>query len=283
MSGPNDPANSDAYRAWDGADGQFWADNADAFDDGMSRYLEPLLAGAALHPAERVLDIGCGNGVTTIEAARRTSPGRAMGLDLSTAMLAVARRRAVEQRVLNTEFVQADAQVYPFEPGGFDVVISRFGVMFFADPGAAFANIGRAVRPGGRLAWIVWQAAAVNPWMQVIGRSLAAGRELPTPPPDAPSPFALADPDRMQALLGGAGFERVTVTPAVHLMGFGRDIESAFHFAAGLPGARALLKDLDGPARAEALATLRTALAAHLTPEGVLLDSAAWLVRAVRT
>lgn len=284
MSGaPVDPANSDAYRAWDGEDGDFWAENAEAFDDGMHRYLEPLLTGAALAPGERVLDIGCGNGVTTIEAARRTSPGRAMGLDLSSAMLAVARRRAVEARVVNLEFVQADAQAYHFEPGGFDVVLSRFGVMFFSDPAAAFANIARAVRLGGRLAFMVWQAAAENPWIQVIGKSLAAGRELPTPPPDAPSPFSLADPDRVRSLLGGAGFENVTLAPALHPMGFGRDVESAFRFASGLPGARFLLKDLSESDRAEGLAKLRAAVEAHLTPDGVLLDSKAWLVTAARS
>lgn len=284
MSGaPVDPANSDAYRAWDGADGDFWAENADAFDDGMHRFVEPLMAGAALAPGERVLDIGCGNGVTTLEAARRASPGRAMGLDLSTAMLEVARGRAVAAQVLNLEFVQADAQVYPFVPASFDVVLSRFGVMFFADPAASFANIARAVRSGGRLAFMVWQAAAVNPWMQVIGKSLAAGRELPTPPPDAPSPFALADPGRVRALLGDAGFANVTLEPVLQPMGFGRDVETALAFVSGLPGARGLLKDLSEKDRAEGLAKLRAALEAQLTPDGVLLDSRAWLVTAARS
>ncbi len=111
----------------------------------MAVYLPPLLEAAALSAGERVLDIGCGNGVTTLEAARRSTPGRAMGLDLSSSMLAVARRRASEQRIVNVEFVQGDAQIYPFEPGGFDVVISRFGVMFFADPAGGL----RQHRPRG--------------------------------------------------------------------------------------------------------------------------------------
>lgn len=283
MSGaPVDPANSEAFRSWDGADGEYWAANADIFDASMNRYLEPLLAAAALQSGERVLDIGCGNGATTIEAARRSTPGRAMGLDLSAAMLAVARARALDQRVLNIEFVQADAQAYHFEPGAFDVVLSRFGVMFFAEPEAAFANIARAVRPGGRAAFAVWQTAEVNPWMRVIGAALAPGGVPPTPPPGAPGPFSLGDPDRLRSLLEGAGFAKVTVTAVSHPMAFGRDLDAAYDFARGLPGARAMLKTLDDAARKDGLSKLRAALEAHRTPDGVLLDSIAWLVGAVR-
>lgn len=280
---PLDPANADSLRAWDGTDGEYWATHADTFDATLARYMEPFFAAADLRPHERVLDIGCGCGRTTLEAARRTSPSRAMGLDLSAAMLAVARRRAVEEQVANVEFVQADAQAYHFEPGAFDVALSRFGVMFFADPAAAFANIARAVRPGGRALFLVWQAGDANTWTRVIGSALAAGRTLPTPPPDAPGPMSLADPDRVRGLLEGAGYGEVRLTEVSEPMCFGPDLDTTHAFAAGQPCARFLLQDLDDTARAAALASLRSALAEHLTAEGVLLPSVAWLVRAVRT
>ncbi|GAA0606664.1 methyltransferase domain-containing protein [Sporichthya brevicatena] len=277
-----DPANAESLRTWDGTDGEYWATNADAFDATLAAYMEPFFETADLRPAERVLDIGCGCGRTTIDAARRTSPGRAMGVDLSAAMLDVARHRAQAEQVANIEFVQADAQVYHFEPGGFDVVLSRFGVMFFADPPTAFANIARALRPGGRVLFAVWQSPAHNTWMQVIRDSLAMGRDLPAPPPDAPGPTSLADPDRVRHLLTGAGLHKVKLTGVRRPACFGTDLESAYEFVSGQPCVRFLLKDLDDAARAEGLAALRATIAEHLTGDGLLLDSAAWFVTAVR-
>jgi SAM-dependent methyltransferase len=283
MSGfPVDPANEETLKSWDGPGGEYWAANAATFDDSMAAYLPPLFEAAALSAGERVLDIGCGNGVTTLEAARRTSPGRAMGLDLSSSMLGVARERASAQRIANVEFVQGDAQVYPFEPGGFDVVLSRFGVMFFADPDAAFANIGRGVRPGGRLAMLVWQQTAVNEWMTGVAAALAAGRTLPAPPPGTPGPSSLGDPDRVRHLLGDAGFGKVKLTGVVEPMSFGPDLDSAYEFVFGLSFVAALLKDLDEATRADALAELRSVLGAHLTPAGVRFGAAAWVVSATR-
>lgn len=276
------PANADSLRSWDGRDGEYWATNADRFDASLAGYLTPMLEAADLAPGERVLDIGCGNGVTTIEAARRTSPGRAMGLDLSAAMLDVARRRAFDQQVANIEFVQGDAQIYHFEPAAFDIAISRFGVMFFSDAAAAFANIARAMRPGGRVLFAVWQALSANTWMQVITSSLAAGGPPPAPPPDAPGPLSMAHPDRVRSLLEGAGFTQVELVPFARPMWFGADVESTYDFAASQPCVRFLLKDLDPEARTAGLARLRSALAERLTDEGVLLDSAAWFVGAVR-
>ncbi|HUR74163.1 MAG TPA: methyltransferase domain-containing protein [Sporichthya sp.] len=284
MSGfPVDPANEDTFRSWDGPGGEYWAANATTFDDSMAAYLPPLFEAAALSPGERVLDIGCGNGVTTLEAARQSTPGRAMGLDLSSSMLDVARRRASQERIVNVEFVQGDAQVYPFEPGGFDVVLSRFGVMFFADPEVAFANIGRGVRPGGRLAMLVWQGTAVNEWMSAVAAALAAGRTLPAPAPGAPGPSSLGDPDRVRHLLGEAGFAKVRLTPVIEPMGFGPDTDSAYEFVFGLSFVAALLKDLDAPTRAAALAELRAVIEGHQTPAGVQFGAAAWVVSAVRS
>ncbi|WP_293772523.1 class I SAM-dependent methyltransferase [Sporichthya sp.] len=284
MSGvPVDPANEDTFRSWDGPGGEYWATNAATFDESMAAYLPPLFAAANVSLGERVLDIGCGNGVTTLEAARRSAPARAMGLDLSASMLEVARHRATEQRTANVEFIQGDAQVYPFEPGGFDVVISRAGVMFFADPAAAFANIGRGVRSGGRLALMVWQGIEVNEWMTAVAAALAAGRTLPTPPPGAPGPSSLGNPDRVRQLLGDAGFGGVDLTGVVEPMRFGPDTGSAYEFVFGLSFVGALLKDLDEPTRADALAELRSVVEAHLTPAGVQFGAAAWIVTAART
>lgn len=281
MNAPVDPAEA-ASRAWDGTDGDYWAINADRFDESMASYLEPLFAAAQLGAEERVLDIGCGNGVTSIEAARRIPAGSVVGVDLSGAMLEVARQRAAGAGLANVEFLKADAQSHPFEPDSFDVAISRFGVMFFVDAPAAFANIARALRPGGRVLFAVWQAPSANTWMRVIASALAPGGTMPTPPPDAPGPVSLADPDRVRALLGGAGFDEVTLTSVERSMCFGRDVDSTYEFAAGQPCVRYLLKDLDDEARAAGLARLRAALAERLTPEGVMLPAAAWFVAAVR-
>lgn len=284
MSGaPVDPANEDTFRSWDGPGGEYWAANAVTFDDSMAPYLPPLFQAAALHPGERVLDIGCGNGVTTLEAARRSVPGRAMGLDLSGPMLDVARHRATEQQIANVEFIQGDAQIYPFEPGGFDVALSRFGVMFFADPAAAFGNIGRGIRTGGRLAMLVWQGTPVNEWMTGVAAALAAGRTLPGPPPGAPGPSSLADPDRVRRLLGDAGFSQVNLTSVVEPMRFGPDVSSAYDFVFGLSFVAALLKDLDEPRRGAALAELRAVVEAHLTADGVQFGATAWLISAARS
>ncbi|HVE26219.1 MAG TPA: class I SAM-dependent methyltransferase [Sporichthya sp.] len=279
---PVDPTNSETFKSWDGPGGQYWAANATTFDDSMAAYLPPLFDAVALTAGERVLDIGCGNGVTTLEAARRAAPGRAMGLDLSSSMLEVARHRATEQRVANVDFLQGDAQIYPFVPGGFDVVLSRFGVMFFAEPATAFANIARGVRPGGRLAMLVWQRAEVNEWMSAVAAALAAGRTLPAPPPGAPGPASLGDPDHVRQLLVGAGFTGVELTGVDEPMRFGPDVDNAYEFVFGLSFVAALLKDLDEPARAAALAELRSVIAAHLTPGGVEFGAAAWVVTAVR-
>lgn len=283
MSGPVvDPANTDAQRSWDGADGEYWAEHHDVFDASMAGYVAPLLDAAALTASDRVLDIGCGNGVTTLAAAHRIPQGRVLGADLSGAMLAVARNRAGHDGLGNAEFVQADAQIHPFEPASFDAVISRFGVMFFGDPAAAFTNIGRAVRPGGRLAMLVWQSIERNEWVRAVGAALGAGRALPAPPPGAPGPLSLADPGRVCALLTIAGFDDVTLTAVAEPMSFGPDSAAALEFVLGLPFARFMLRDLDGAARVGALDALRATIEGHLTPDGVQFAAAAWLVTAIR-
>ncbi|MGR7026807.1 class I SAM-dependent methyltransferase [Geodermatophilus sp. URMC 62] len=272
------PANAGQLGAWDGAQGAYWAAQADRFDRSVARYDAAFLAAADLRPGERVLDVGCGTGRTTREAARRT--GSALGVDLSSAMLEVARRRAAEEELTGVRFQQADAQVADFPPAGFDVAISRTGAMFFADPVAALANVGRALVPGGRLVLLVWQALEANEWMTEILGALAAGRPLPSPPPGAPGPFSLADPDHLRGVLAAAGHRQVEVEGLAEPEWFGADADDAQEFVLGLAGW--LLDGLDDAARARAVADLRRRLEAHTGPDGIEFGSAAWLVTARR-
>ena len=285
INGPDaHPANADALRAWDGADGAYWAEHEVTFDVSVARYQRRFFDAAAIATGDRVLDIGCGNGETTRDAARLAAPeGSALGVDLSSRMIEQARRRAVEQGIGNARFEQADAQIYPFERQVYDVAISRTGAMFFGDPVAAFTNVARALRPGGRLALLVWQTLPQNEWVSEFRQALAAGRSLPTPPPDAPGPFSFADPDRVRTILSAAGFTDVTFEGANELMYFGDDADDAYHFVRGLGFTEFMLRDLDDDARTRALAALRGTIAAHETGDGVLYPSATWIIGARRT
>ncbi|MGH3474897.1 MAG: class I SAM-dependent methyltransferase [Aeromicrobium sp.] len=149
------------------------------------------------------------NDTTTRDAARLAVSGSALGIDLSSRMLDVARSRAGHEGVHNATFVQGDAQAHPFEPESFDVALSRTGSMFFGDQAAAHANIARSLRLGGRLALGVWQPVADNEWFSSFVGALAAGRDLPPPPSDSPNPFSMSDPDRVRPLLASSGFEDI--------------------------------------------------------------------------
>lgn len=279
---PVDPSNVQMLQAWDGAEGAYWADHDTAWDVSLARYTRPLLRAAAIAPGDRVLDIGCGNGFTTRESARRATNGTVLGVDLSSHMIERARLRAAEQGIVNVGFVQADAQIHRFDEETFDVVISRAGVMFFGDPIRAFANIARALRRGGRLALVVWQGPSRNPWIRDVMTALAAGRDLPEQSPDAPGPFSLAEPERIRKILAAAGFGHIEVDGIGEPLSFGRTADEAFRFVSGLGVTESMLRDLDSTRRAQALAALRTMIEAHQTPDGVLFASAAWLVRARR-
>jgi SAM-dependent methyltransferase len=273
-------SNAGQLQAWDGDEGAYWAEHADYFDRSVAGHHDRLLAAAAITSNERVLDVGCGTGQTTRDAARAAAHGAALGVDLSARMLAYARRRAAEEGVTNATFQQVDAQIHPFSPGTFDVAISRTGAMFFGDLIAAFANIGRALAPGGRLVLATWQPLAGNEWIRAISGALAAGRDLPVPPPDAPGPFSLSDPDRVRTVLAAAGFTNVELESSVARMWFGADAEDAGRFVLGLMGW--MLQGLDDADRARAVDALRATMTAHETVGGVELGSAAWIIEAVR-
>ena len=189
-----DPTNAEQARAWDGGEGVYWAENAERFDMSVASYHERFMAAAEIGRTERVLDIGCGTGQTTRDAARAAPDGTALGVDLSGPMIALARRLAAEQGVTNALFEQTDAQIHPFPEQSFDVAISRTGTMFFGDQVAAFANIARAIRPGGRLSVLVWQGPEPNEWIRELSERWPRDvicphhRSVPLGPSPKPNP-----------------------------------------------------------------------------------------------
>ena len=241
---------------------------AAVFDAEVRRQNERFRDAAAIRPGEDVLDVGCGTGESTREAALASGHGRVLGVDVSE--VAIARARELGEAA----FEVADAQTHPFPPAAFDVVLSRFGAMFFADPPAAFANLARALRPGGRLVLLVWQERARNDWYRVLHDALAPGT---TPPPSGPH-FSLGERAHTEALLRGAGFGEIAFTEVHEPICYGPDAATACEFALGLQDVKELLAGQ--PARDDAVARLRAAFTARETADGVLMDSRTWLVTA---
>jgi len=277
-------ANVEQARAWDGQDGSHWAEHSERYDTVSRRAWKRFLDADLILERDLVLDIGCGNGRSTRDAARIASSGSAVGVDLSAAMLTIARERGRAEGLTNLSFVQADAQVHRFDDNAFDVAISSFGAMFFGDPTAAFANIARAVRPGGRLALLAWRDLAMNEWVTALRGALAAGRNLPDPPQGAgmPGPFSLADADLVRGILRDAGFDDINFDVVEESMKFGADTEDAFGFVRTLGTVQGLTQDLEDVTKARALDAVHDMLAAHATDDGVLLGSSAWLITAQR-
>jgi SAM-dependent methyltransferase len=273
-----DPSNADMVGAWDGNEGAFWVKRAQRFDETLAGLQHRFLAAAAIRRSDRVLDVGCGNGKSTRDAARIASDGSALGVDLSSQMLRYARSAATSEGVDNVEFRHADAQIHEFEPESFDLVISRLGSMFFGDPIAAFTNLRGALRPGGRLTLVVWQSLADNEWLSAFRAAVAMGRDLPAPPTNAPSPFSLADPDRVRTILDAAGFADVALEDLHAPMSFGPDPDDAFAFITEMGGW--MLNGLDDADRDAALKALRATIAEHTGADGVSYDCAAWIVTA---
>jgi SAM-dependent methyltransferase len=248
------------------------------YDAELHRYHERLRATVDIGVADRVLDIGCGTGQTTREASRAAPSGSALGVDVSAPMLAQARRLSQDEGLRNISFVQADAQVHRFAPEHFDIAISRFGTMFFADPVAAFTNIGRALRPGARLVQLVWQHRDHQEWEAAIRGVF--GDSHPAPGAD---PFSLADPATVDGILAAAGFTAVDVSGVHEPIYYGPDTASALDAVLKLRMTKDPLARLDAAQAESALDRLRTALAVHDTGRGVYFDSHAWIVTARRS
>ncbi|MFB4312010.1 class I SAM-dependent methyltransferase [Actinomadura sp. GTD37] len=221
--------NTHQAEAWNGYEGEHWAGHHARYDAVNGGFNDALLDAAAIGPRDRVLDIGCGNGQVTRLAARRARLGGATGVDLSAPMLARARSLAREEDVANAAFEQGDAQIHPFPDGAFDVAMSRFGAMFFADPVAAFGNVRRAVRDGGRLALLVM----TPPGDSDLGTVFAALPPRAEPPIGRRGPLSLADPVRVREVLEGAGFRDVTTRLVDAEQIWGRDARDAAEFFAG--------------------------------------------------
>jgi ubiquinone/menaquinone biosynthesis C-methylase UbiE len=274
-------SNVEQFGIWNGAGGAHRLSNDDKDGAEVLAFRRRLADGAAIEPGERVLDVGCGTGRSTMDAARAAAPGRVLGVDLSAGMLERARERSAAEGLDNVGYEQADAQVHPFEPAGFDVAMSQFGVMFFADPVAAFTNIGWALRPGGRLAVMVWQSRERNAWAVAI-RDALTGAAGPSTPPLVATPFSLADPSTVTGILESAGFVDVEFTDVREPVNYGRDAEAAYRFVRGLWSTGTALAAMAPDEAERASARLRDAMVAHETAGGVLFDSRIWIVRARR-
>ena len=269
-----------------------WNEGQPRFDQWATRWEEvwapfgeAMFEAARLQSGERVLDVGCGYGTTTIEAARCVGPsGRVVGVDISAGMLHPARQRVAAADLANIELVEADAQVHAFDVESFDAVISRFGSMFFEDPAAAFANLARALRPGGRLALVCWQHPLKSEWIATaLG---AAVTVLGQPPdlggPDVPGPFAFADGDRLAQLLTAGGFRDVTVEGLTRPQHIGKDADDAAAFLMSIAEDMQLFDGAPDDVVTAAHDALRGSYAPHAGSQGVVLGGAAWLVWAHR-
>jgi SAM-dependent methyltransferase len=283
-----DPSNAEQADDWDGEDGDYWAGHQEEFERLLEVFDPYLVEAAAVRPDHRVLDVGCGTGATSRALAARATSGAVVGVDLSSGMLERAQRATARVALTNVEFLQADAQVHPFTENSFDTVVSRLGCMFFGDPGAAFANIAKALRPGGRLAMLAWAAVADNAWLTALDLALEAEPDPAAPPtspepasppdpdPYEPGPFSLTDPALITTLLHGAGFGDVVVQALEVPMNLGtRDQADAFLLSW-------LEEEIEEAGRDRAVTSLHRMVLDHETDAGVLLGSATWLVTARR-
>jgi SAM-dependent methyltransferase len=271
---------------WNGDAGKTWAKKQSVLDANMAILSEAALAFASAKPGEHVMDVGCGAGDTTLALARTITAsgakGRILGVDVSEPMLERARERGRESGLEEgaLAFLRADAATHAFEPGSFDLLFSRFGVMFFADPVRAFTNLRRAAR--GRLAFMCWRAFEENPWSRA---PLEVGLPFlpPQPPadPHAPGPFAFAEEARVKSILDAAGWRDVTMTPVDRDMSLGTSATDAAEFVLGIgPLARALREANDPDATAKVREKLVTMLAGHEKNGAIALSAAVWLVGA---
>lgn len=275
--------NQGQTEAWNGGESAHYVSHADQYDRQLAPFTEVLLKHVDLGPDDNVLDIGCGCGVTTLQAAQRARA--ALGVDISHPLVGIARDRARAAAVDNVEFVVADAQTHGFDEGDFEVIISQFGSMFFDDLESAFANLRRALASGGRAALITWQELDANEWLMVVGRAAAPYAELPDLGGRAGGPgmFALKHPDELTALLTGVGFTKVSVEPVstTILLAGGESLDESLDFLLGMGMVRGLLGRLEIDEHEAALEEIRATLFEHYEAGvGVRLGAAGWLVAA---
>jgi SAM-dependent methyltransferase len=272
--------NAQQIEFWNGPSGQRWASLQETTDRSLAFVTAALFPFAAAAKGERVLDVGCGCASTSLALADAVgSTGRVTGIDISAPMLAVARERARKTNA-SVEFIESDASVHAFK-AEFDLVFSRFGVMFFSDPAAAFSNIRTALAPNGRLAFVCWRSMAQNLWASA---PLAAARDLLPPPepmdPDAPGPFALADDARVRSVLERAGFHDVRAERLDTVMNLGADLADAVQASLSIGPLSRVASQLDEATLEKVRVKVRAALAPFQTPAGITPPGACWLVSA---
>jgi SAM-dependent methyltransferase len=274
--------NADQIDYWNGPGGQRWADRQEAQDILLTPILDILIERTRPLPGERVIDVGCGSGATSFAFARRVGPsGHVLGVDVSGPMLARARQRARSD--LPVDFVLADATLYPFDPASFDVLASRFGVMFFAEPAVSFANLRRALRPSGRLAFVCWREPRENPFfmapLQAVYKHVP---KLPQQGPEDPGPFSFASEARVRRILGEAGFTGIEMEPCDLSLDLatGRGLEAAVQGGLEVGPASRALQDHPPEVREAARNSVREALTPFARGDNVLLPAAIWSVTA---
>jgi len=271
--------NAEQIEYWNGRAGETWVTAQQHLDAMLAPISAALLERADPRAGERVVDVGCGCGDTSLAVAARGAT--VWGIDISEPMLAHARSRAAAANVAGVAFSCTDAATQAFTPDH-ELVISRFGVMFFADPHAAFANLRSAFAPGGRLCFVCWQSPRDNPWVSIAGAALRPFLAEPehTPDPREPGPFAFADPDYVRDILTGAGYHEIGVEPLPTTLHVADDVAEALDFMQQVGPLSRALAELDEHTAPRALDAVREALAVHATPTGLDLGAACWLVSA---
>jgi SAM-dependent methyltransferase len=274
--------NADQIAYWNGLAGQRWADRQQVQDILLAPVADILIDRAKPEIGERILDVGCGSGATTIAFAQKVGPtGHVLGVDISGPMLARARQNLPPE--LPVDFALADATVHPFDPADFDLLASRFGVMFFAEPEVSFANMRKALRPSGRLAFACWREPRENPWMMAPLQAVYRhAPKLPQPGPDDPGPFAFASEARVHRILSRAGFTGIAMEPCNLALdiAIGRGLDAAVQGALEIGPASRALDGQSADVRAAATGSIREVLAPFAKGRTVPLDASIWLVTA---
>jgi SAM-dependent methyltransferase len=274
--------NQDQRTRWNGIDGEYWTTHQDRMDRTLAPVTAPLLAFAAPRAGSTAIDLGCGCGATTIELARAAGPtGRVIGIDLSESMLGAARERL--RPFPQVSCLLGDAAELPLQDVGAELMVSRFGVMFFGDPVAAFQNLRTALVPGGRLRFACWRPIHENPWLQIPLHAVYQHvARLPKPDPEEPGPFAFGNTARVTRILTAAGFTAPTFTPLDIAMNIapGGTLEDAAIQASSMGPAKRALADQPEDIHAAAVDSIRRALAPYTSGDGVKLPGAVWLVAA---
>lgn len=268
---------------WNGDAGRRWTRNQGRVDAVLAPIAHAAIDRARIEQGWKVVDVGCGCGITSVEIGRRVGgDGAVLGLDISAPML--DRARECLPADLRVDFVLGDAATHRFAHGAYDLLFSRFGVMFFGDPTAAFANLRTALRPGGRLVFACWRNPKENPWMMV---PLQAAYEhvppLPKPEPEDPGAFSFADEQRVRRILGNAGFAGVAIEPYdLHLdLADGGGVEAAVSFAIEIGATNRAVQDQPAPVVDAVTTSIRHALTPWARDATVELPAAVWLVSAM--